>query len=533
MRVMLCDDEGIVLEALRFMLEKNLEESCEIETARNGRTAIELAEHFHPDIVVIDIQMPGMNGLDAMEEMKKRGSDSVFIILTAYDVFSYSQRAIELGAFSYLTKPIRQEVFIDTVRKAWQLVKTRRTQTRENLEIKEKLEIVVPMIESGFIYSVLLGTVDSDTACNYFDLLSIRTESAYAIVIDCGDTISHGHLQNTVGAGIRLKKQEELLRAYVKESVEDGIVGTLAANRLIVFAGSPQQEGYEERVRKIERLRLLVRQLERQCRMSFKIGIGSVTAWADIRASYRQALDAIARGPGKVNHVQDIAASEHPQPFNAQEELLRCVERGDEEGAAVFVQRWMPGLYTSEGTIRDECRLAVLAIVLAAQERAKQKGVCIQSMRRRSSYFRALMDMDTFEQLELWMTDRLTETARLCGRERVEKAGQIPYEAKCYIDGHFTEDISLDDVARHVSVSPYYLSKVFKETEGVNYTEYLNRLRIQRAKDQLSGTRKSMKEICVEVGYQDPNYFSRIFKKTTGMTPTEYRDGFVGEGGGQ
>ena len=80
-------------------------------------------------------------------------------------------------------------------------------------------------------------------------------------------------------------------------------------------------------------------------------------------------------------------------------------------------------------------------------------------------------------------------------------------------------------MAREVGISPYYLSKLFKESEGTGYIEYTTKLRMDYAKEQLGATDRSIKEICHDAGYQDPNYFSRIFKKWTGMTPTEYRGG--------
>ena len=83
----------------------------------------------------------------------------------------------------------------------------------------------------------------------------------------------------------------------------------------------------------------------------------------------------------------------------------------------------------------------------------------------------------------------------------------------------------LEEMAREVGISPYYLSKLFKESEGTGYIEYTTKLRMDYAKEQLGATDRSIKEICHDAGYQDPNYFSRIFKKWTGMTPTEYRGG--------
>ena len=96
--------------------------------------------------------------------------------------------------------------------------------------------------------------------------------------------------------------------------------------------------------------------------------------------------------------------------------------------------------------------------------------------------------------------------------------------AKNYIKNNYHKDISLDDVSREVNISPYYFSKLFKETTGENFIEYLTNLRMDKAKELLQTTECSMKEICVKTGYSDPNYFSRSFKKNVGVTPTEYKE---------
>ena len=164
MRILICDDEGIVQQAIRFIIQKSFGDEFEIESAKNGRMAIELAESFRPDIILMDIQMPGINGIEAMEEIKREHKNILFIVLTAYDKFEYSQKSIDIGVMAYLTKPINKDVLTDTLRKAMKLVNDRREKVSKDLKVKEKLEVVVPMIESGFVYSVLLG--ESNDASN-------------------------------------------------------------------------------------------------------------------------------------------------------------------------------------------------------------------------------------------------------------------------------------------------------------------------------------------------------------------------------
>ena len=93
-RIMLADDEGIVLDALQFIIEKNFKDDCEIRTAKTGRKVIELAEEFVPDIAFMDIQMPGINGIEAMKEIQRRNNSTIFIVISAYDKFYYAKESI-------------------------------------------------------------------------------------------------------------------------------------------------------------------------------------------------------------------------------------------------------------------------------------------------------------------------------------------------------------------------------------------------------------------------------------------------------
>lgn len=107
-RIMLADDEGIVIDSLKFIINKEFGDECTIEFAKTGRNVIELAESFHPDIAIMDIQMPGINGIEAMREIRKTNDNLVFIVMSAYDKFDYAQEAMKLGAIEYLTKPMER-----------------------------------------------------------------------------------------------------------------------------------------------------------------------------------------------------------------------------------------------------------------------------------------------------------------------------------------------------------------------------------------------------------------------------------------
>lgn len=527
-KILICDDEGIVQESLKFMIRKGFGNECEIESAKNGRTAIELAESFRPDVIFMDIQMPGINGIEAMQEIRKENKNVIFIVITAYDKFEYSQRSIDVGVMAYLTKPIGKDTVIDVLRKALAKVKERKEKARYDLKVKEKLEAVVPMIESGFIYSVLLEEAGEEEQATYRGLLDIETAHSYALVIECGDELRKGVLSNTVGAGIRLQKHYLIFREIIKE-MTGGIVGALMANKVIVLVPcNEEEESYEERVAKIDNIRSLLRKLEQQTELKFKAGIGLVKQWGAATESYKEALEAVRQGVGKVTHAKDLSVGciyEDNYPSELEKELFASISRGDEQNMRKCAIEFMEWLRETTKELNNVARLKVMEFVLFAEQTAYLQGAIVYRLEDRKEYLDIVMALQNYDELKVWFVEKMSAACRHVAMKQQEKTDNVVEKALSYIASHFSSDLSLETVAQQVNISPYYLSKLFKEAEGVNYIEYVTKLRIEYAKNELGYSQKSIKEICHESGYSDPNYFSRIFKKWTGLTPTEYREG--------
>lgn len=125
-KIMLGDDEGIVIDALKFIIQKEFGDECVIEYAKTGRSVIELAEKFRPDIAIMDIQMPGINGIEAMKEIRKNNNDILFIVMSAYDKFDYAKESIKLGVIEYITKPMERTKVITVLKKGMEMVNRER-----------------------------------------------------------------------------------------------------------------------------------------------------------------------------------------------------------------------------------------------------------------------------------------------------------------------------------------------------------------------------------------------------------------------
>ncbi len=527
-KVMLADDEGIVIESLTFIIKKNFGDECEIASAKTGRSVIELAETFRPDIAVMDIQMPGINGIEAMKEIRRMNASTVFIVLSAYDKFDYAKEAINLGVLEYLNKPVEQSRIIEVMQRAMQQIDKDRAKRRQDLMIKEKLENVVPIIENNMIYAVLFQDSYEQDVDSYRDLLGIEEDYGYMIALEFGEQKVDNHMTNIVGAGVKSQSYAREIRETVKNSFSC-VCGSLMANRMILLV--PIRESvvdYTERIRIIEKCREMLKKLGERVDVKFRAGIGSVHKLGECTESYKEAQRALRNSGGTVAHISDLSITvtyEEDYPVETEREIFEKTEKGDENGAVVAATHFFDWMCANYGDHVTDIKLKSLEFVLWSEHLAYEEGGMKYRFLSRQNYLPDIMSMQTLDEIRNWFLQKTAAAARDVSESKKNLSSSSVERAKAYINENYKNDISLDDVSREVDISPYYFSKLFKEETGENFIEYVTNIRIEQAKQLLNSSRLSMKEICAQVGYADPNYFSRIFKKTVGVTPTEYKEG--------
>ncbi len=527
-RIMLADDEGIVLDSLKMIIEENFPGECQIETAKTGRAVIELAESFRPDVAFMDIQMPGINGIDAIREIQKINSGIKFIVLSAYDKFDYAKEAINLGVLEYLTKPFTARKITETLGKALHEVETKRKKRSDDLKIREKMETVTPIIENGFVYAIMFQEYFAEEVDNYKQLLGLDADYGCMLALMVGDEQHGGRMVNAVGAGVRTQMNYAKVRELLKETFPGCVVGSVISNKIPVFL--PMAAGkieYEERISMIDVCRELNRQLRRVTDITFRIGIGSVRKLKEGMESYEEALKALANSTGSVAHVDDLPIQcryDEEYPLELEKELFDKLRDGkceECERAAGEYFDWMLASYDEKNM---SVRLKTLEFVLFAEHEAYQNGGMTYHFEEREKYLSTVMLAEKNSDLKSWFVKKFGDACRNMVTRKEEHENQLVVKAQNYIQENFQKDLSLDEVSRQLDLSSYYFSKLFKEETGRNFVEYVTELRITKAKELLKQEDRSMKEICASVGYGDPNYFSRIFKKHVGVTPTEYRD---------
>ena len=522
-RIMLADDEGIVTDSLKFIIDKEFAGLCETETAKTGRAVIETAETFKPDIAFMDIQMPGINGIEAMKEIRENNSSMVFIILSAYDKFDYAKEALSLGAMDYINKPFSKEVIVDVLKKAMKSIDKARDKRRQELSIREKIETVTPVIESGFIYSLLFQESPAVTE-NYKNLLGIEEKYGYMMVLSVIDADSD--TENPVGSGIRVQSEYTKLRDMIRGRL-NCLTGPLLSNKIICFFPAKESRlEYDDRVKLIGRAEELLKEMLEKTGFTARIGIGSVQLLEVASDSYKDALGALHFTKAEVAHASDLPVGcvyEPDYPAELEKKLFAAVAAGDVSATREYSSSFFTWMREAHPDALIDARLKSLEFVLWAEHLSYESGGMTYRFLHRTDYLPTVMGCEGFDELEDWFLSKMSEASRNITVKKEEKLGSLVEEAKHYIEDNYSNDISLDEVSGKVDVSPYYFTRLFKEETGETFLEYLTGLRIEKSKELMKDQSVSVKDICAQVGYSDPNYFSRIFKKAVGMTPTEYR----------
>ncbi len=529
-RVMLADDEGIVIDSMKFIIEKEFGNSCVVEYAKTGRKVIELAESFRPDIAVIDIHMPGINGIDAIKEMKRFCTSTVFIVMSAYDKFDYAKEAIKLGVLEYITKPMDKMKVISVLKKAMEQIDNEREKRSNELLIKEKLETVEPIIENGLIYDILLQEHFEEDIDSYKTILGIKENYGCMLAIVCGDSQEGNHMTNAIGSSVKISGKYQEIRESVRNFF-DCKIGNVMANKIAALV--PLEKStleYNERTELIDKAREMARFLKKKTDISFRVGIGGVKPLRQLSDSYKEALNALIATTGTVAHVDDLTIScgyEEDYPKELEKPMFDAISKGDLNATVVYGEKYADWMCKRavDGDLMS-MRLKVLEFSLYAEHLAYQNGGQTYHYSGRNNYLPEIMGLETTDEIRQWFIDKISKACQNVISKREERSGNILKTAMNYINDNFQKDISLDDVSRVVNISPYYFSKIFKEENGLNFIEYLTNVRIDKAKKLLEDSNLSIKEICLSCGYTDPNYFSRSFKKNVGVTPTEYKEKF-------
>ncbi|MFF2907624.1 response regulator [Paenibacillus sp. NPDC057934] len=511
-KLMIVDDEQVVREGLVAILGRGFPElDLEIWQARNGQMALEMARLHQPELILMDIKMPGMDGLEATEEISKEHPAIKFIMVSAYDTFDYARKAIRLGVKDYLLKPSKASEIIATVGAVLAQIEEEQLLHSVNQREREALQKVLPVVETDIVTQLLFDHVHEVHSNELMALLGVTTADAMFTL------------------NVLLPPASEGLYPLVKSrirSMGSGWVGALFGRQIAVIVFREQGKTYRSQaIATVQELLGLAGRANPQG--GWFVGIGGECRSLDyIRQSYQEAMLASMDHtlPGRYRFYEDMPTlGVIPAGYSAiqwERTIAERIRLGEWEQIQEMVLE-MLRRYESEGASLLQTQQRILELVWIASRGIMEMGIEIET----PLYSFQAQD---YRQLRSEARALLEAMERTCAGHLERMNPDTVQQLRQFIVEHSHEDITLESMGQMVGLSPFYISKMFKEQLGINYIDFLTECRIEHAKRMMSDPGKSLKEITFEIGYHDPNYFSKVFKKMCGKSPTEYRKQLLG-----
>lgn len=531
MKVLIVDDERKVCQLIYHLVDWS-EYGMEVAGMINdGREAYEFIRLEKPDIVITDIRMPGLDGIELVEKTLTEHRETYFVIVSGYSQFEYARQAVKLGVEDYLLKPIKKKE-LQTVlgkisskyKKSYkdqaetEILKTELMQTRE--KIKNNLLMAMVLNSGDEIRNwdkeeirrrygcTLNGRYHCFIIVHFFENAITESDDEHKFVLEkiqktlreklepmCLEFLSIIHGEEVVCLlDMQEYSDEVLCQQLNKAKNEISMIREIFPASNIAIGVSALLEKLADYKASLERTRAAL-----------------LNRFADEeRVIFREKRD----GQGKTE-ISEIITPNNRKKFLSQIELQDAEAVGDmvqESGQKI-------ARYGYDGKLLYECYMEMVELFMMGI-----KGYSHLEKAPQADYYKkAFASFYKYADIVDWLDIELrTFIARYVEKQKDVEAKPIRL-AKQYITEHYSKTINLETVSSYVGLNPAYFSSVFKKATNQNFNDYVTEVRMENARLMLSHTSKDVTDIAEEVGYSDIKYFSKLFKKNTGLTPSEYR----------
>ncbi|WP_176550490.1 response regulator [Bacillus sp. AFS037270] len=506
-KLLIVDDEKIVIEGLKSATnwkEHNIEI---VGSASDGEEALKEIMNRQPDIVLADIRMPKMNGLDLIKETKNLNLETVFIIISGYSKFDYAKRAIQLEAIDYLVKPIEVDEIIGSIKNAILKLEKMKNEKQTNEWINEYQVALEEKRVLDYILGHRFVDPENDQRVKTFSFLNIGLKG-YAWE-DSKETeklqVLLGHLKNLLeNRGI------------------ESFIYTIDRQIVIMFSNSSLDIGNVL-------VQDLVSLIFRDIKIRPNVGISNVyESISEIKKAYTEAKEALKNGIFRniqVTFYFDLETYNHSFGNSIIEEINQFFKESSPDLLCI-INLFMERVFL-------ECKKSNLSP-------EKSKYVCFKIVNHFLEYiereyevkniggeryllYEELNLLQSLEEIRVWLEQFIAKSTVFLNENHVSYNEKLIIDLKSFINTNYKEPIVLDDLGKLFHKNPAYLCSLFSKAVGNTIFEYITNVRLNNAKKLLRTSNLKVSEICKQVGYENQKYFHQVFKKNIGITPGLYR----------
>ena len=531
--ILIVDDEQLIRQGLRARIEYLGIDVDEIFEAENGLMALRLQEEHPIDVVITDIRMPDMDGLELIQEMQKKNNQIKFVVLSGYAEFSYAETAIRLGVKAYLLKPVSDDEFKAAFDKAYKEME-QTASVRQEVQMKKRMDREKQVYQQEKALNALFssqeaGAVTREQLCK----LCGYDEKMWAGGAESVLYLAILHINKESFEHQRFRPVDhELVRFMIRNIFEEIqapceklLVNSLSDTRQMygIFIGDDKKKLRME----VERIYLRMRSvLEKKMGIYLTIGVSRCRSQLEGKetSEARQALkQRIIYGKANIYFYEDIRIlGEQEFPVSQLHLLEQYIEHNEIFKVKNLVQEiFSEELVKKYGSAYLRIMwIRILNLLLHHYERRGRNAAEIEKMLQNYNLLDRIQSLQEIRQKIIEMVMECVSTESVADANARSKIQM----AIGYIQEHFAENLTVNVLAEHYGMSPNYFSSMFKKEMSRSAVNYITELRINQARELLYHSELSVVDISKKVGYEDSQYFFRVFKKYLGMTPLQYRE---------
>ncbi|REE87484.1 two-component system response regulator YesN [Paenibacillus taihuensis] len=532
MKLIVLDDEPIIRQGIVHKIRQTGLPVSVVGEAGDGLSGLELIRTAQPDIVITDIQMPALNGLEFIRMAKETEARAEYVILSGYDDFEYAKQAIKYGVSHYLLKPLEDNELFEVLSGLIERKETENNRVQMVESLKALAESSHETARQGAL-TRFLQEEDVSVEDGALDTLAQDCVSFTAVVLRLEP---FGLPHHSFGAG-----EEDLLWFAVKNIVTErfgtgGIQGVLVHHSLhrfeLVYVLGLGQGQERSAVSSI--LEVISYGIRNYLKLGLTVGIGPYhDKLKKVQESYREAKqltkNAILHGANRIYSANGMSAMLANRKSIIGKEDIKMLEDWLKKLETDKVYRW---LERRIGSIVQDPNSAYVQAEWFCVDLYLFFNRFLLSNAADAEWTIGEMDdlLRWLQQVTDWheIAERMNGFARnivgLLSRRDEATGKEIAEAVKAYIDIHFAEQLSLQSIAERFYIHPNYFSKRFKEKYGESFIDYLTSVRMRAAAELLRDTELKVHQIGERVGFEDPAYFGSVFRKRYGETPKQYRE---------
>lgn len=528
-KVLIVDDEEEIRHGIIKKIEWEKYGFIVVGDAENGKDALEKTERLQPDIIMTDIKMPFMDGLELGEKIKDILPSTKIIIFSGSDELEYAHKAIKINVVDYVLKPINSRELIGVLKKLKEAIDKEYDEKNNAEKLYKYYKESLPILKEKFLVGTIEGRIKSELLKDEAKKLGINFNFPFVSV----GVINTDYIKDKIDKD---ELEEDLIDISIKQILDEIMIDycnyiSFIYSGTIVVIGCLEDKG--EILRFIKGLNEVCKKSERIIGKRVSAGVGQVTDdYSEIRFSYKMARNAlhyrIVLGKGKAIYIEDVEPDNSVKlqfDENDERELLNSIKIKVPKEIRESINKLFKNIEKSLLPF-NQYKIYLIQITTSLLKLTQAYNLDIDEVFGENfNCYSHLDNFDSIEDIKEWFIERAMKINCLIKRERQDSSKLLVDKAKRYIDRNYSDgDMSVEKVCKNLHVSPTYFSTIFKKEVGASFVNYLTTVRLEVAVNLLNTTDYKSYIIAEKVGYPEPNYFSYVFKKKYGVSPSKYRN---------